>query len=531
MNNLFIKALIFCSCFICYGANAQAPQWQWAKSDTTSISLGNRHPIVAGARNTILWGTLKNNKITLNEANGDCQLTEFDTSGNMLNSALITGRLHLIYADADDAGNWYVIGQYYDTLHFANGFDATRNSSSFTPDHFIARFDAGTVALNWFKFIGGDNSCIATTFNIKNNKLYLPVDSADNDTKICTIDLQTGSSTVLWVQGGGSRTSSIQVDSHGNIYLAGSCAFSGLDFNGHVETQSAGYPAYIVRYKANGQYDWSYWMHDVTCVYRKFTLASDNNIYYSGAINDSFSLNSIPVRHPTWVYDFIISSLDSSGHINWLRQLQDTLAGDGEQPNQYLAAAGNDGSIYIAYNNRGYNNWGNSIISNTSTSDAASILNINANGVANWVKSVTADFTSAEQMVMAGGSLWLTGMGYDSTALMFDNVSVPASWLQSNPYIAKLGPGSATNANLIRDNDNINVIPNPAHGYIVLSGLQNLEGDIYVNIKDLTGRTLAQYKLNNSNSAKLNISNYTAGIYFVDISATGYRKIVKMFFQ
>lgn len=528
------RIFIICCALFAFGANAQSvPQWRWGKSDTSIVFAVNPayiRTVVASGNNKMLWGTLQTDKMNLNEANGDYSLTEFDSSGNQLNSTLITGTLHLISAKADDAGNWYILGQYYDSLHFANGLDATRNPSLTSPDYFIARFDAGNLMLHWFKPIGAELGCTSGAFTIRNNALYVSMDSSGAATKLYKMDLQTGDRTDLWIQNGQSTTSSIEVDSHGNIYLAGSCAFSGVDFNGHFESGPSGYPAYMVRYKANGQFDWSHWMADVTCVDRAFALASDNSIYYSGNVHDTFSLAGHPFHHPAWVYDFMISALDSTGHLNWARQLNDTLGGDADLTNQYHSVLAADGSLYLAYTHRGFIDWGNNVTISTGLNSSASVLKIDAAGNAVWVLHASAEESFPEQITASGNSVWITGLGYDSLALSFGTVSLPTSYQHYTPFVARIGNAAAAGVPAVHTQADVQIVPNPAHGYIrVVCG--SLQGSVQVFIKDLTGRVIRNCSIDMATSPTINISGINAGLYFVELKAPGFSKTQKMFFQ
>lgn len=528
------RIFIICCVLFAFGTNAQSgPQWRWGKSDTSIVFQVNPayiKTVVASGNNKMLWGTLQTDKMNLNEANGDYSLAEFDTSGNQLNSTTITGTLHLISVKADDAGNWYVMGQYYDSLHFANGLDATRNPSLTSPDYFIARFDAGSLALHWFKHVGAEEGCSSGAFTIRNNALYVSMDSSGAATKLFKMDLQTGDRTDLWTQNGQSITSSIEVDSHGNIYLAGSCAFSGVDFNGHVESGASGYPVYIVRYKANGQFDWSHWMADVTCVDRALILASDNSIYYSGNVHDTFSLAGHNFHHPAWVYDFMISALDSSGHLNWARQLNDTLGGDADITNQYHSVLATDGSVYIAYSHRGFIDWGNNVIINTGLNSSAAVLKIDAAGDAAWVLHGIADESFPEQITADGNNVWITGLGYDSSSLDFGTVSLPVSYQHYTPFVVRIGNAAVTGIPSVQTDADVQIVPNPAHDYIrvVNAGLQ---GSAQVSVKDVTGRLIRHCSIDMATSPTISISGINTGLYFVEIKAPGFSRTQKMFFR
>src|SRR6185312_14952423 len=116
------------------------------------------------------------------------------TAAKQLHGTMVYGKLYFIDAQTDANGNWYLLGRYFDTMQFASGHIYTRNAwSGSEPDYFIARLNAGTLDLAWLQHIGADYINTASTFTIKNNALYLPIDSGGIATFICKLDLSTGS--------------------------------------------------------------------------------------------------------------------------------------------------------------------------------------------------------------------------------------------------------------------------------------------------------------------------------------------------
>ncbi|MBS1688076.1 MAG: hypothetical protein JSS96_05090, partial [Bacteroidetes bacterium] len=492
-----MKKLIYISilCLFNIHAFAQASvAWNWALTDTAaahSINPGALHDITAAGAKTILWGyPVGKTFLYGSDVMANYQVMEYDTAAKQLHGTMAYGKLYFIDAQTDANGNWYLLGRYFDTMQFAGGHIFTRNALSGTaPDYFVVRLNAGTLDFAWLQPIGADYINSAATFTIANNALYVPVDSGGIATFICKLDLSTGARTTLWTQGGQSYTSSIQVDNNGNVYLAGSCAFTEIDFNGHKITGPSSYPAFMVKYKANGQYAWSHFMSDVTCAPRKLTLATNNIIYYSGTVHDTMSLGGFAVHHPAWVYDFLVSKLDSNGNVQWLRQLKDTLTGDAYLEYPYHAAACADNSLSVFACVRHFIDWGNSITTNT-VSDQPAILNFSATGIAQWAAVINADYATTAHIASFNNSLYVAGYGTDSTSLGFGSISLPTSGAYNyTPYLARLSNKVATNViNTSVAELSFSIAPNPATGTIYLSAAN--QNSVTIRMIDISGKTV-----------------------------------------
>jgi hypothetical protein len=527
----FTLLFVFYLAFI--GLRAQTPSWSWVKTDTNAaigINPGYLMQVIAATPGGhSVWGVLQNKKMTYSPAAlGDYKITEYNSDGSVVNSAALTGNFYLMQAEADNNGNWYFLGQYFDTVSFPGGTQFTRSSISTEPDYFIFKLNKGTLSLAWAKHIGANNDNAAVTFTIGNNSIYIPVDSIGEAVHILKMDIATGNYSTIIDQGGQSTVSSIQVDDAGNIYLAGSCAFTQQDFNGHIANGISGYPVYIVKYGADGQYRWSLFMSDVTCNPRKLTMVNNNFIYYSGAVHDTFSLGGYNLHHPAWVYDFFVSRLDSNGNVSWLRQLKDTISGDANAEYPYHAAVTSEGSINVFAETRKTIDWGNGVVlNNPGYNSFGTIINFAPDGKAQWVKTIDGDFASTEHIISNGNDLWITGNGRDSTDMKFGTISAPVALgaFGYTPYFAKLSlADTATGINIIPAEDNVNVYPNPANEVVNIANSN--PGKSTVQITDLTGRIVYNQSYQTSGKIAINVASFSRGLYFIELK-TDKRTIVK----
>ena len=528
-----IAISIICLLFGSQSSFAQSSaSWQWGLADIADISAGKEAPlqhIAAVSGSKALWGMLQNRALDFSSFYfGGYKLTEYDSTGMPGTSAAITGKLFLACAKSDEAGNWYILGQYYDTANFPGGATFINPAPASAEPYFLVRLNAGTLACAWAKKLSN-----GTTFAITSDGLYLPIDTA-SATIIAKFDLSTGDRTDLFSQPFTSSTSSIALDGAGAIYLAGSCAFGGINFNGHVVTTSGvPYPVYMVKYKAGGVYDWHYLISDITCPGRQLTVAADNSIYYSGKITDSFTFGGFFVHQPGWVNDYLVTRLDSSGNILWIKQLQDTTGGDATVMDNFHAVPMADSTICVFTQIRGYINWGDGIITNCGPAENTGVVNYRSSGTVNWVKQIVGNTVDPRNIAGNGSDIWVTGNVYDSAAYHLDATAVPVVPITMTPYLAKLHTTrSAANTQIVaQDKPEIHVIPVPATNLVEVIMPSSITGNVRITLCDVSGRQVFEQSIIACPSASLDISKYSRGLYFISVSGENFRTVQKIILQ
>lgn len=535
-HGLRFFCILFSGLIMGADTSAQSLPYTWGKAESITYSVNPGYPrqVVAGHAGKVLWGVLQGIKLNYGQRSlGNYKLTIYDSAGNAGNQVSITGKMWLVDAQADAAGNWYVLGYYYDSVVFTNGMMLLRDPMLLTKSsYFMFRLDAGTLALSWLKPLGSNNYCKTECFTLKNNHIYLPVDSVSGST-INKIDITNGARTELWKQGD-SYISSLQVDDAGNIYLTGACAAANMEFNNTPATVPAGfsYPEYVVRYKANGQHDWHFWMKEITCVQRKLSLVNNNFIYYSGTLYDSVNVNGYHFnRGPSMASDYLMVRMDSTGQVKWGRQLTGITSPQGMisilDPHHGVVK---DSSFLFFATSRSTINWGNSVTTATvNLANNATLVSVQPDGASAWAKVVKARFSNSQHIVSDGNAVWITGVAMDSTAIGFDSLNVPVTPAYS-PYLAKLEakkiappPTGINNPGTL----GFAVAPNPATNKLIISGLSEWNRDAIVLLVDITGRHLLRRTVTGA-AMEQDVSQLSRGIYFLEVQQNGQRVVKKI---
>lgn len=534
-----IVLLLFCAAASLH--TIAQPQWQWAKTDLAAqyaINPTYARQVVATAQGKTFWGVVQNRKIIYGQSMmGDYSFQELDSSGNMLASFTATGKFALLKAEADAAGNWYVLGTYYDSVVLSPTLSLTRTAPGSGSDYFLFRLHAGTLNPDWLQPLGSNYYCQASCFTIANERLFLPMDSA-LATHIYQYDLSTGAAAKLWTQNGRSYTADIQADSIGNVYLIGNCVLNGpLDFNGTASSipTSTNYPWYIARYHAEGRHDWHYYLSDITCISRGFRLHGNNELYLTGLLADSTTLAGFTFSAPPRLFnaDYIMARLDSNGSLVWAQQRPVTSISQGfiDFSTAFHAAVA-DTVLYMLSETQGVAIWGSGGIStNTNNRHLATLTAFSkASGQALWAKTINGIFTTGQHLITDGISIWATGNGIDSSAITFDSVGIPATAGSYIPFLAKMQVAAQTDSvppsTTVRPLNarQIRFWPNPASGFVFVDGLA---GDEEVAIRDLSGRLLLQARSDGKHRLHIATRTLAKGIYLMDVAGPRSRGIMR----
>jgi len=428
-----------------FSVNAQGPAWQWVQTDTginISFGPGLRKEVSGASATQVLWATMSNMKYVLSPyPYGNIKLSIFSQQGTRLTDTSITGKVNIIDIKTDNSGNWYLLGAYYDSLQY--GSFSSINAIATGPYYFVTRLDVGTLNMSWFAPIGLSYYTQAASLFIKGNYLYLPIDSALTNV-IYKIDLSTGSKTAVVRQSQAGHVNSVVADDNGNIYVSGSCPSFSIDTFGDKSIAISNlYYAYIVRYRPNGAYDWSMFMNDFTCTNRHLNITDNNTIYYTGPIHDTMSMDGNLIPKPTVFFNgnYLAASLDSDGHVRWLRTIKDTMITrvDLENP---LTAVATDSLLVLVPSVRNYIDCGNGITGSFGTQDASAVIAYRSDGTPLWLRKTDASLAIVQHVNTDGTNIFITGMVRDDSALILDSLKVPLAPLSYNYYLAKLKTGS-----------------------------------------------------------------------------------------
>ncbi len=520
------------------GASAQYnPWWKWARADTNAaLGFSGGGSILAAKGGKALWGYMTANQTVVNASvMGTWTIFEYDSNGVRKGAAAFGGKVDLIDAQADAAGNWYVLGRYYDSIVLPSTTLIRINpATNPDPDHFLLRLNAGSMFMSWFRPIGSSNNMKSRAFTVDNNRIILAADSTDA-TYVRSVDLTTGNVTPLFRQGGTSTTTSVQADAGGNIYLAGSCSTSDMDFNGTAQPSPRNVPhAYIVKYNASGAHRWHHWINDPQCAQRKLTLFKDRFLYYTGTVQDSLMLGPVSVHRPHRALDYLSARLDTAGNVMWVRQV-DT-SGNGEASlgeAAYHAVVTPDTALVIFAQGHTYSDWGDGVMTNLFGSYSSVVVSRGADGTTRWARAALADNTTNDHIAVDGDGVYVCGSAFSNTAFVrMDTLNLRVAARAWTPFLSRLRltqpPVVIIKAAINGVSaDALQAYPNPARAAVRIAGLS---GHSELTLRGMSGRVVLQQATDRPETT-LDVAELPRGLYFLHLNGSAGGQVRKITLQ
>ncbi len=386
MKKLYITIVL---AFIAIGANAQAPNWAWAKGGggstndychgSTTDAFGNVYITGFYDSPSIIFGTTT----LINGGNQDIFFVKYDPSGNLVwaKSVGSTGNDRGLSITTDAIGNVYIAGNYESPSVTFGTTTLTNLSTNGFSDLFIAKFDA-SGNLVWAKTAGN---------------------------------------------AGNERASSIKCDASGNIYLAGSFESASITFGTttltNIETTGIFNDIFIVKYDAAGNVLWANNAGGIGSDESYFLTTDDsNNVYVTGWYNfdmivGAFTLTS---NDSTGLGNVFIVKYDTNGNAVWAH-------GYGNVGNDYGCSISTDnfGNIYLTgFYATSSITFGAFTLSSSAASNMF-IVKYNAVGNVLWAQAAVSSGASAGYGVTTdpSGNVYVGG-AFSSTFIEFGTTTL-----------------------------------------------------------------------------------------------------------
>ncbi len=536
-------------------SSAQAPDWQWAKSYGGSDDDWGINSAIDLNGNYYVSGTFRSDSLVIDNSvlhnyntlgYYDLFLAKFDSTGNLIWARSAGGK----YSEAatsiavDNAANVYITGNFADTVYF--NID-TLVSPPFTDETFVAKYDSsGNIV--WVRATGSafndnpkiavDNACnVSVTGYFDTDSTQLGSTTFYNHSQSNTFDIYVfkydSSGNFLWAKTFGGPdddyAESITTDKNGNIFITGgfttSATFDSIILQSFTADSSdifllklipSGAIEYLKSYGGIGDDGGS-----------AIAVDSSGNCYLTGIFNSpAIQLGSNNFTNSGWL-DMFVAKCDSSGNITWA-------ASAGTAYDEYTNAINVDhsGNSYVL------GTFGDSAITFGNTTLVSSnvptfggrelfVTKYDASGVPVWAKSAHGYSYPQGMCMNSDGATYITGT-FGGTMLFGVNTitNTPGGY---NFFISKLNADVLTGLESLDKQYSFSAYPNPANDVLnIYSEEENIKT---VELITSQGQILFQQKLISTKSVVLNLSNYTAGLYFVKITGeknTVVKKVMRL---
>ena len=524
----------------------------------------------------------------ISNGNTDVFVSKLDSNGDFVWAKKIGGANNDngTSINIDALGNVYTTGKFSGTVDF-DPSAATSNlmSNGGFNEGFVTKWEANGDFV-WAQQMGG-GSANASALDVSGNIFTIgnfngtidfdPTANTVNLTSSALTDIFVskldGNGNFVWAKGFGGTNNdngiSIAVDAFSNVYTTGQYYGTG-DFDPGVGvssfTSNGFYEIFISKLDANGNFVWASSLgntsHDEG---NGIVVDTLNNIYTTGYFRNTVDFDhSVSTTNLTsnGGGDVFIQKLNqcspstgiftqiSCDSFEWVDGDGNTYTSSNNSATHILTSVGGCDSVItlnltINNSNTGTdiqatcnsytwidgityyssNNTATHTLTNAANCDSVVTLNLTITDVSTTLSGLTISANN----ITATSYQWINCL--DNTALQGEtNSSFTATTNGDYAIIIAANACSDTSdcvsISTVGINDlafeNISVYPNPTNGIVNLNISETLSS---IRIMDLTGKTIQVF---NAESAKLDISNFTAGIYFLEIANAERKSVVKI---
>lgn len=560
-----MKKIVFSVVFLfsIFYSSAQTPTFQWAKQmgGTFYDDIG-KSIATDGLGNVYTAGYFKGTgdfdpgsgtfNLVAYSGYSDIFISKLDASGNFIWAKSMGGTLDdaCLSISIDVSGNIYATGYFQGTADFNPGSGTYNLTSLGVTDIFISKLDASGNFI-WAKNMGGTadisgNSIavdsagnVYTTGNFQGSVDFNPSSGTFNLTSAGMQDIfmskLDASGNFVWAkQIGGAvndRGNSIKVNTSGEIYTTGYFTNT-VDFDPGLGTSDLISPAgntdiFILKLDASGNFAWAKNIGEaLDDEGRSIALDASGNVFTTGCFYGTVDFDpSIGIVNLTsgGYRDIFISKLDGLGNFVWAKNMEGNV-------NDFGNAIDVDalGNVYTTGNFSDTVDFdpGLGIYDLISSGGDVFISKLDASGNFQWAKNM--GFVALGQSIALDGSNNIFTTGWFGGTIDFDpdagitNLSSPSSM---EVFVHKMSQ-TPISINEIQIENNIFVFPNPSNNFI---DIETTLTDYSLSVFDIMGKLI--FTENSSqNKTRINISNFSNGIYFLQLSS-GDKIISKKFIK
>ena len=457
---------------------------------------------------------------------GTLRAQVYTESGDISFTETYGGRGRII--DMVSNGDYfYIAGEFLDTIQFP-GFPALTMEEPNRVGNFLLKLhrEGEVMWVQETMSILPDMSIYAIDIH-SSGTLYIGAGDFAQNSRILQMN-EAGEVTEMWTQTNIGLISSISVNEAGSVSIAGSCAHVDIDFNGtNIQNPIDDYNIYAAHYNADGEYQWSRFMLDVTCPLPKVLLKDDGATYFAGDLPTEATLGDFDLEPSGWVYSFFYSKISETGEVLWVYQTQQPEDGIGDAAlasGQAMIHWGDD--VMLSGFTRGQLVWDEDLLTDSEIPGQSLFMtHFNPDGqIENLIYGDESDFSQTTISMSAGpnGSLYMIGMVYDT--LNIQGQSFPGEGFQL--FISRWGNGIIQSTGDEIAQYNLRHYPDPAHDSFTVEGAS--DGD-QVLIYDILGRPVYSSTINGTK--RFNVSQFPAGTYVLQVvreSVPVYRSSIRV---
>lgn len=553
---------------LCYlNSNAQAPNWQWAKSAGSTgddVGLNIATDTLGNVYTTGYYqGTVDFDPgpaiFNLTAVGGnDIYLLKLDSTGGFIWAKSMGGLSNEQGSCIafDNMANVYLTGYYFATADFNPGTPTFNLTSAGDYDAYILKLDSSGNFI-WAKSLGGIEFDQSQAITIDDNNNIITcgffLSTVDFDPGVGVFNLTpTGladayilkldsSGNFIWAKNFGgincdAYATALTTDDSGNVYSIGS--FTGtVDFDPGVNSFNLTAPigatnAFISKMDSSGNFAWTKALVGLAAIDgTSIILDAAKDIYFSGFFLGTFDLNpgtpTVIVNSFDGEEDVLVCKLDNSGNYLWGK----TFGGPGTDLGRGLSLD-NAANVYITGTFRSTFDFdpGPGVF-NMTPSGFFGIYISKLDSAGNFVYAIEAGGSGGDGALSVSidptNNVYITGRFGSPVAsfgpIALTNISASGNW---DMFVARLG-NTLTALESTKEPNNVSIYPNPADDYFIIN-LNEMYTKSEIKIADVTGKIIYATTASVAQSIEVNTALFATGIYFCMINVDGQRITQKL---
>jgi WD40 repeat protein len=443
---------------------------------------------------------------------GESFFAKYDPDGSQLLHKLIAGQTVITNLDSDHQNNIIMTGMMRSNVAFSA--EDTLMYTGAGTNAFVVKFTQhGEVV--WMKNLAalyGFSDQIKGVAVDENDNIYVAWSSSANGNSMVSKFSSEGEVLLDILQSAVSVISSIDVSANGDIYVAGSCPGSNAVFGGVPYNSGFTHSIYVARYNQAGQPVWVKFVEDVSCIRPQVRWSPIDKIFLSGRLSAPLTFGNIPTNGPSWVYDFFLASMDTTGSFDWVREVPQTTLGDATTGKLNHLSLDYYGFPYLCGFSRGEIEWTEQWQTNVNARGLL-VLAYNPDGDYRWIKTAIGALDAQAIVAFSPEEVYITGIAFEQ--LYLDDITLSTGSFIF-PFLAKIK--LVTTGNRLMDQNAIRakVFPNPMHDAATIA-IENATAFIqHLSFRNLEG-TLVKDISAESQTVQITRDNLSPGIYLIEI--------------
>ena len=497
-------------------ATTQAQTFEWAVAEDIEFELNPEslnYAVTADVWGNVYYAGLKTYAASYgSNAFGESFFTKYDGNGGQIFHKLMAGQSVITNLESDLQNNIAMTGMMRTDLVFSAG-DTLAYTGSGT-NTFVVKFTPNGQII-WMKNLSalyGYSDQIKGLALDEEDNIYVAWSSSATGNSMVSKFSSEGELMFDILQNSVSVISSIDVGANGDIYVAGSCPNPNALFGGVPYNSGFTYSIYVARYNSAGQPLWVKFVEDINCIQPRIQWSPVNKIFLSGKLSAPMTFGNIPTNGPSWVYDFFLARMDTTGVFEWVREVPQTTIGDATTGKLKHLSLDYYGFPYVCGFSRGEIEWSEQWQTNTGARGLI-VLAYNPNGDYRWIKTATGALDAQAIDAFSPDEIYVTGVAFGQ--LQLDDIILTAGSFYF-PFLAKIQLVTTGTPMLTQNEARAKVFPNPMHE-IATVAIENTTSTIkHLYIRNLNGMLVKEISAD-SQTVRFTRENLSPGLYLVDL--------------